>query len=150
MWENFGDVNFLEYGGCLVKEHWTEEELASIKNPENMKHCYDVFYLNAECGEDIYAALCCVDLTDEWLDWNGMFYTTGQEEKIGMSLKDLMEESTISPKFWAKEMVEYMGIQNFCPISFKNAQYPEGYDEFILSKDELIEWLHGLGAEEFV
>ena len=29
-WENLGDVNFLAYGGCLVKNHWTDEELAEV------------------------------------------------------------------------------------------------------------------------
>ena len=29
-WENLGDVNFLAYGGSLVRPHWSKEELEKI------------------------------------------------------------------------------------------------------------------------
>lgn len=49
MWINLGDVNFLTYGGCMVRPHWSEEELK--EHPE-LSTMYDVFYLNTEAGEN--------------------------------------------------------------------------------------------------
>ena len=48
-WVNMGDINFLAYGGCLVKPHFSEEEL---KDHESLENTFDVFYLNTEFGEN--------------------------------------------------------------------------------------------------
>lgn len=152
MWENFGDINFLTYGGCLVKRHWTDEELAKIENPELLKYTYDVFYLNTEYGDDNqnFAALCCIDLTDDFLDWNGMLYCIGQDERIGMKLQDFLKETNISPKLLAKEMVEYMGVDEFSPITFKNPQYPSCIEDYLVSNKDLKKWIQDLGAGNLI
>lgn len=153
IWENLGDVNFLAYGGCLVKPHWTEEELAKAKNPELLKHTYDVFYLNTEYGDDgnqNFAALCCIDMTDDFLDWNGMLYCIGEDARIGMKFEDFLNETTISPELLAKEMVEYMGVGEFSPCTFKCPQYPSEADDYIVSDEDLKQWLIDLGAGDII
>lgn len=152
-WENLGDVNFLAYGGCLVKNHWTDEELAEVENPELLKHTYDVFYLNPEYGNngnENFATLCCIDLTDDFLDWDGMLYCLGQDERIGMKFQDFLNETTISPKLLAKEMVEYMGVEQFSPITFKNSQYPSCAEDYLISDKDLEKWLQDLGAGDLI
>lgn len=152
IWENHGDINFLAYGGCMVKNHWTEEELAETEYPELLRHTYDVFYLNTEYGDDgdlNFAALCTIDLTDDFLDWNGMFYYIGQDERIGMTFQDLLDETTISPKLLAKEMVEYMGVDEFSPRTF-SCQYPSSPKDYIISDEDLEKWLTDLGAGDLI
>lgn len=135
-WKNLGDVNFLSYGGCLVRKNWSDE-IAK----------YQVFSLNTEAGEngDEYSAiLCCVDLDDltaevveDILDLNGL------EELSNMPLFEIM-----SPEMWAKEIVE-CGTGLYQPTSYRS-QYPSSWEDYILTEDELKEWLKALGAEEFV
>lgn len=155
-WENLGDINFLSYGGCLVKPHFSEKELSELENGgENLKLIFDVFYLNPEYGEkdDLknYAALCCIDLTDSWIDYDGMLQFIGEDHRIGSSLEDLLKE--LSPQLLAKEIVEYEGVVNCNPIVVKNGrliQYPISWTDFIISNEDLINWLKDIGAEEFI
>lgn len=143
-WKNLGDINFLAYGGCLVQKNWSE---ADIKKCPNLTNVYQVFSLNTEAGEDgdeYSAMLCCVDLDDltaevveDILDLNGL------EELSNMPLFEIM-----SPEQWAKEMVE-CGTGLYQPTSYKS-QYPSSWEDYILTEDELKEWLKALGAEEFV
>lgn len=153
-WINCGDINFLAYGGCLVKPHWTKEELASCENGgELLKYTYDVFYLNPEYGENgdqNYAALCCIDL--DGLNFDDMLKTCGLDEKVGKTLKELLEDG-ISPETLAKEMVEYDGVSNYNPSVCKNGQYiqyPGTWEDFIVSNEDLISWMKDIGAEEFI
>ncbi len=152
IWENLGDINFLAYGGCLVKKHWTEKELAEVENSELLKYTYDVFYLNTEYGDDgnqNFAALCCIDMTDSFLDWDGMLYYIGQDERVGMKFNDLLEEGEIAPELLAKEMIEYMGVGSFSPIAFNSAT-PFLNDDYIVSDEDLKKWLQDLGAGDLI
>ena len=151
-WKNLGDINFLAYGGCLVKHHFTEKEI--LEN-DNLKYIFDVFYLNTEYGDKDnlmnYAAFCCVDLTDNWIDYDGLLSVIGEDERIGSSLEELLKD--ISPELLAKEVVEYEGVSNFSPYVVKNnrlIQYPVDWEDFIISDDDLIAWLKDIGAEEFI
>lgn len=112
-WVNMGDINFLAYGGCLVKPHFSEEEL---KDHESLENTFDVFYLNTEFGEngdENFAALCYVDLDDSWLPWADMLKCIGLDEEVGLSVEELVKKH--SPMLLAKELVEYAGVQNFSP-----------------------------------
>lgn len=146
-WENLGDVNFLSYGGCLVKHNWEEPD-------ESLKYCYTVFYLNPEAGENgdqNYAAQCFIDLTDSWLDYDGMLQSIGCDEFVGMSFEDLIKK--IDPMVLAKELIEYHGVANFSPeVQHKEVylQYPSQFEDFIVSDEELTDWLKNIGAEEFI
>lgn len=142
-WTNYGDENYLEWGGCLVKPHWNKKELK--KYPE-LKHQYDVFYLNTEVdgsGEMCYAALCMIDLTDDWLDYNGMLYAIGREDLKCKSFDELLE--IISPELLAKELVEYHGIGNCNPTTLRT-QYPSNFHDFVFYKEDIKYWLKQLRA----
>lgn len=148
-WMNMGDINYLAYGGCLVKPHFDENE--SI---EGTAYIYDVFYLNTEYGENgdqNFAALCYVDLTDSWLHWDDMLRACGYDGHIGLSFADLIKK--LSPEIMAKEIVEYEGVNNFSPVVVKEdkvIQYPADWTDFIVSDSDLKAWLINIGAEEFV
>lgn len=148
-WINMGDINYLAYGGCLVKPHFTEKERS-----ENLKYIFDVFYLNPEYGENgnqNFAALCCVDLTDSWLHWDDMLRACGYDDHIGLSFTDLIKK--LSPEIMAREIVEYEGVNNFSPVVVKEdkvIQYPADWTDFIVSDSDLKEWLIDIGAEEFI
>lgn len=91
-WVNMGDINFLAYGGCLVKPHFSEEEL---KDHESLENTFDVFYLNTEFGEngdENFAALCYVDLDDSWLPWADMLKYIGLDEEVGLSVEELVKK----------------------------------------------------------
>lgn len=62
-WINFGDSNFMEYGGYLVKPHWTKRELMDYPDLASQ---YDVFWCQlSEEKEGVYlAAICTIDLDD--------------------------------------------------------------------------------------
>ena len=144
-WENMGDINFVAYGGCLVRPHF--------ENPtEENKYVYDVFYLNPEVGNENqnYAALCCIDLTDSWLDYDGMLYACGLDEYMGKSFEELVK--LIDPTVLAEEMVVFHGVTNFNPsVNKKNEylQYPSEFEDFIVTDEELNQWLKDIGAEEY-
>jgi hypothetical protein len=151
-WINLGDLNFFAYGGCLVKPHQTEE---GSNIDDNFKYVYDVFYLNTEAGDSgdkNFAALCVIDLQDSWLEekYDEMLDFCGYDEYKGKNLNELIDAG-ISPEVLAKEMVEYLGVGNFSPIVVKEdtiLQYPNSYEDFLISDKELNEWLKELDAEE--
>lgn len=152
-WKNLGDINFLSYGGCLVKPHWTKEELTSGKDGgELLKYGFDVFYLNPEYGENgdqNYAALCFIDL--DGLNFDDMLYQCGLDEHLGKTLQELLE-SGFTPEQLAKEMVE-LDVVNFNPSVYKNGQYiqyPYNWEDFIVSDEDLKKWLLDIGAKEFI
>lgn len=149
-WTNLGDINFLAYGGCLVKQHFTKEELVKQENKNQLSLIFDVFYLNPEYGEsnDLknYAALCCVDLTESWINYDDILQFIGEDDKIGLSLEELLK--LISPKLLAKEVLDYYGVSNFNPIAIKDGkliQYPSDWQDFIISDKDLNIWLKELG-----
>lgn len=150
-WTNMGDINFLAYGGCLVKPHFSEEEL---KGHESLENTFDVFYLNTEFGEngdENFAALCYVDLDDSWLPWVDMLKCIGLDEEVGLSVEELVKK--YSPMLLAKELVEYAGVQNFSPEVVKNDtcnMYPYSAEDFTVSDEDLVKWLRDLGAGEII
>lgn len=150
-WINMGDINFLAYGGCLVKPHFSEEEL---KDHESLENTFDVFYLNTEFGEngdENFAALCYVDLDDSWLPWADMLKCIGLDEEVGLPVEELVKKH--SPMLLAKELVEYAGVQNFSPEVVKNDtynRYPYSAEDFTVSDADIVKWLRDLGAGEII
>lgn len=146
-WENLGDINFVAYGGCLVKPHWSDEE---VKDYPSLRNTYDVFYLNPEASddEDIYsAAMYCVDLDDLTQEQiNDMLEVTGYDEYIGKS-KEELKELGLSYECLAKEMVEGGFVDN--ATTYK-AQYPCELEDYLLTTSELYDWLRSIGAEEHI
>lgn len=152
VWKNYGDVNFTTWGGCLVKPHWTKEELSKLEDGgESIKHCYDVFLLNTEAGENadqLYALLYMVDLTDlDKENLSDILYAIGEEDKVDLSLSELIEK--MGAERLAKEAVEILAGGAGTAVSYRN-QYPSSWKDGVLSKEELIDWMTSMGAAEFI
>jgi hypothetical protein len=145
-WENLGDVNFLAYGGSLVRPHWSKEEL---KKYPDLDSEYDVFNLITEAGDNgdkLSARLFCVDIDDVICDADNkkeILTLIGLEDKV-----DLPSEQIMSPENWAMEMVED-GIMTSDPTTFKT-QYPGSWEDTYISMKNLKSWLKSLGAGQFI
>ena len=89
-WINYGDYDFLTFGGCLVRPHYNAEKLK--KHPE-YQNTYDVFSLNTEAGENgdqMFAAIYVVNVM-ECEDWKqDILLAIGQEEKRLLSMEKIM------------------------------------------------------------
>lgn len=148
-WTNMGDLNFFAYGGCLVKPHFSEEER---QKDETLRNTYDVFYLNPEFGESgnqNFAGLGVVDLNDEWLNYPEIMECCGYDEYAYSSFQEIYD--ALGPELLAKEVVEYHGIANFSPVVRKRDElllYPSATEDYIVTDEELNDWLREIGAEE--
>lgn len=146
-WENFGNACFLAYGGCLVRRHFTEE-------PEIHENVFDVFYLSPKYGGNNnvnFVVLCCIDLTASWLPWERMLKNCKLDEDAEFSFSELVKK--YNPMILAKEMVIYAGFSNFSPSVCKNGLYnmhPSNVEDFLVSNDDVVKWLHSLGAESII
>lgn len=143
-WKNYGDINYQTNGGCLVRRSFTDDRL---KKYPSLSSCYDVFFCNTEAGDHgdkIFAALCQVDIKDSWIDKDDILVAIGLEDMSGRPLEEILE-----PEQWAKEMVGYYGVQNFGGRSFKS-EYPDSFEEYLVTQEELHEWLCALGTENIV
>lgn len=136
-WVNEGDVNFLVYGGSLVRHHWDEEE---IKTYPTLQNQYDVFYYDPDQG---IAALCLVDLDDLSCEmFDDIKYTNGLENETANPWANC-------PERLAVEWVEYCGPGAFSNSSFKS-QYPFELEDYLISEEELEKWLNDLEVKSEV
>lgn len=122
---NYGDFNFLEYGGCLVY-------------PLSSKYCFKILRVETDFDEvgSIYAVLLSVDLTDEWIDKKEILYALGMEDKADLPMEDVMSLSK-----WASEIVQYYGHDNFAPIFYHNNEL---YPSYIVTREQLVKWMDDL------
>ena len=140
-WINYGDYDFLAFGGCLVRPHYNAEKLK--KHPDG-KNTYDVFSLNTEAGEDnnqMSAAIYVVDVSDFECWKQDILLAIGQEDKRLLSMEKIMPMSQ-----WAKEIVDYGGIVE--PLANYSGTNSDYWDDFIISEEDLKNWLRELGAEK--
>ena len=140
-WINYGDYDFLSFGGCLVRPHYNAEKLK--KHPE-YQNTYDVFSLNTEAGENgdqMFAAIYVVDVM-ECEDWKqDILLAIGQEDKRLLSMEKIMPMSQ-----WAKEIVDYGGIAK--PLANYSGKDSDNWEDFIISEEDLKNWLRELGVEK--
>lgn len=127
-WNNFGDVNYVEYGGCLVRPHWAPHELIDYPSLASQ---YDVFWsCPSEETEGVYfAALCMVDLED--YEYDAIFQKDHDNEAF------------------AARIVEQYGAISLGGRAYK-AEYPFTLSEAELSYSELCRWLQQLEGDEFI
>lgn len=146
-WENYGDINYLEYGGCLVRNHFSDEELQSIKDPKTIENTFDVFYLN-KVDDKYIAALYCVDTDDIGIDEiNQIAATFGTSDEIKFKTREEILKDYPLEKL-AVEYVETMGMQ-LQAVSY-HSMYPSTVNDLILTENELIEWMKDLGALDII
>lgn len=146
-WKNFGGVYFLSYGGCLVRRHFTEM-------PEAQELVFDVFFLSPNFGingNTNFAALCCINLTSSWLPWKKMLEYCGLDEDAKLPVEELVKKH--DSMLLAKNMILYAGFAKFSPSVCKNGLYnmhPSDTEDFLVSNDDLMKWLHSLGAGNII
>ena len=99
-WENFGDVNYLSYGGLLIRQ-----------DPDYMDRTYNVVQVSThDASSDIpegyaWALYYSVDLDDNWYDWDSVASAAGQ----GLAQPD---------KNLVQMLVNYYGPHEFSPSGF--------------------------------
>lgn len=143
-WKNYGDVNFISWGGCIVKPHWTEDE---IKDHPSLKNQYDVFRLLTADNtgeENIYhAALHVVDV-DDFINSehkNALLNYIGQDNKKDFEPYDIMD-----PEVWAKEIVE-AGYSD--ATSTYKSNYPFAEEDYLITGNQLKDYMNNLELSEF-
>lgn len=103
-WHNYGDINFIEYGGCLVRETDYED-------------CFDVIWLSTELPDykvkykiPMIVVKCFIDLSC-WLDNKTLFeineFTGSPIDYIPQTLDEKMS--------YCVDLINYYGIQEFDP-----------------------------------
>lgn len=103
-WNNYGDINFIEHGGCLVRETDRED-------------CFHVIWLNAYVYDykgkyktPMMVAKCYVDLSG-WLDNETLHaintFTGDPSDFIPKTLEEKM--------WYAVDLIDYYGIAEFEP-----------------------------------
>ena len=141
-WENLGDIDFLTYGGCLVKPAYDDPELAAS---------YNVFYMNVDTDEEdkVFATLLIVDVDDYINDEKNkmdILKAIGLEDRENDDPLMIMDNAA-----WAKEIIEYYGVSNFSPTVLKpNTYYPTYYEDYLCTPDEVKDWLIELGAGDII
>lgn len=107
-WENFGDINFMQYGGYLVKE---------TDYPE----CYNVLWLEPEIFDykgkykkPMMVAKCYVDLSD-WLDVTKDIDKRKELNYFYGYPEDYIPESLHDKMMYCTDLIEYYGIANYDP-----------------------------------
>ncbi len=105
-WENYGDKNFLEYGGCLISEADSE-------------NCFHVIFLETEIFDYVgkykkpmIVAKCYVDLSDYLNPTNKTRKQVNTNAGYG---KDYIPQTEEEKKFYCVELINYMGFHEFEP-----------------------------------
>lgn len=128
---NYGDENFVEYGGCIVM-------------PVN-DHCFEVFKVDTELDEadSISAVLLFVNVFDDWIKYDDILYASGLEDLIGMDVTTIMPLSQ-----WASEIAQYYDFNNFSPIYYHDddSLYPRN----IVTREQLRQWMMDMGLEAYL
>lgn len=105
-WQNYGDMNFMEHGGCLVKE-------------DEHENCFHVLSLTTSIPDykgkykrPMIAAKCFVDLTD-WLKPEDKDRKSFNEH-CGFD-EDYIPQTLDEKMSYCVDLINYYGIQEFDP-----------------------------------
>ena len=103
-WYNYGDVNFLEYGGYLVREM-------------DRENCFNVIFLATEIADHkkrykhpMIVAKCYVDVSS-WLDSETLHNVN---DYVG-NPTDFIPQTTEDKMRYATDLITYYGIAEFDP-----------------------------------
>lgn len=133
-WENFGDVNFFDYGGVMVKNCSTE---ASI--PE-----YEFFYLITGNSDVKYAFHGSILWLSDYLD-------TLQAEAAEMGYETAQQWILENPESAAAWLVENYGTGpfEFSPRNHNGVgEYSMDYRDFQISEEELGAFMKSVGIPD--
>lgn len=139
-WKNLGDVNFLTYGGCLVRRSHTDEEL---KRYPSLSTLYTVIQLMpSDDHEDmVFVGICEVDIEDYTEDTGVLSYA----DISGKILEEILEKE--SAEQFAADIISYYGIGNLAGQS-ASMMYPASPEDWLCSREHAKEWLESMGWKE--
>ena len=142
-WKNLGDVNFLQYGGCLVRKSYTEEH---DKEYPTLANYYEVISLIPDSNNEdfVLAGICSIDLED-YVETDSIFDYAGYPELAGKKLQEIIKE--IGAEAFAAYIVSYYGVGNLCGESPKS-RYPMEKTDWMVTRKEAEEWLKEYGWSE--
>lgn len=145
-WKNFGDVNFLEYGGCLVRPSYSSEEIT--KHP-GLKSCFDVLNVDPEAGEEgqVFAELHSVDVDDYANDPDKrleVLTAIGLEGYDDDQIKQMLSDDQ-----FAKEIV-CCGLADYVTHYNQPHGAASGSEGRFITRKDLEDWIRNLGAAECV
>jgi len=132
-WQNFGDGNFLDYGGVAI-----------AKEDEN-NYIVCLVYANGEDDEEIYAGWTRIDM--EFNDINSYIDDNFDTECYGDPDKMTDEEKI------AYVMLDVYGLSaflEFCMSAFNQYGYYAGYSDgsaFLTNKQEVKEGIKSFGFD---
>ena len=109
-WNNYGDVDFYTYGGCLVRHSCSE---AARKTYPSLKDMYSVIMYNPELYDDeegrVLIGVQEIDVSDIDNELKlALLLAIGEEHRADEPMFSIM-----SPLMWAKELAEY-ALANYC------------------------------------
>ena len=124
-WYNFGDVNFLEHGGTMVRRAYDDDH---IKKYPSFRDEFQAFCLHRipEDEHKVFVYLKNICLSD-WDD---------EKEKI-------IEFEGVEPSNdydWARAIAEYIGNEPSLDEAYNGHMYPQAED-YIITETEAKEWL---------
>lgn len=129
-WENFGDMNFMQYGGCLVKEaDYPEHYNVLWLEPE-------IFDYEGKYKKPMMVAKCYVDLSD-WLNENENIDERKELNKFNGYPEDYIPESLHDKMMYCCDLIGYYGITNYdpeFPIETGCGPYGFTWEEIIVGK----------------
>lgn len=103
-WYNYGDVDFIEYGGCLVRE-------------TDYKDCFNVIWLATEIADykkrykyPMIVAKCYVDISS-WLDNKTLYEVNSHVGNPSGFIPKTLEEKMQ----YATDLIAYYGLDEFDP-----------------------------------
>lgn len=131
-WENYGDVNFTEYGGTMIRQQGDDE--------------FEYFHLIVD-GDEKYAFHGTLMFLSDYVDdLNKMAKDYGYQDGKSWLNKD--------PDFAACCILENYGcgIVEFSPTNKDGlGAYSMNYEDFKLSEEELLKFMKEVGLpEEYV
>lgn len=152
-WKNYGDINFVAYGGCLVRPHFTIEELKNEENAEeNRQKNLDVLCLMPGDEDNIYYGYISnidfrYDVSQE--DLAEMCIICGYDEFAQMPIEEMLENGMTYNKI-AVELAQT--IDRFrTGLTYKSRiSVADTMESMQMTYEELCEWLRDVGAEEYI
>lgn len=142
VWKNFGDVNFLEYGGCLVRPSYSSEEIAKYPG---LKSCFNVLNVDPEAGEEgqIFAELHSVDIDDYVKDPDKrleVLTAIGLEGYDEEQVKQMLPDDQFAKEIVCCWLADY--------VTHYNQPYgaASGSEGCFITRKDLEDWIRDLGA----
>lgn len=136
-WKNYGDVNFIDYGGCLVKA-------------DDYPDCFHVLVLKAdEYNNEAIVAKCFIDFAS----WSEDEDTRKQINSFAGYDEAYIPQTEDEKMSYCVDLINYYGLHEFDPEFPKETgcgPYALGtVADWIVDRDVAIRFMKEYGAEEF-